>query len=101
MIYTGSAAEAKVTTTTGTAAAADLVSVFKGTPMVMSKAARTAADALTAVFIVVDDIMPVMPHVVPICKETGTTPTVAAKVARSRVVFNIIYIRLPRLFQTP
>jgi hypothetical protein len=62
LIYTGSAGEAKVTTTTSTAAAADLVSVFKGTPMVMSKAARTAADALTAVFIVVDDIMPVMPR---------------------------------------
>lgn len=71
MIYTGSAAAARVTTTTGTAAAADLMSAFKGTPMVMSKAARTAAGALTAVFIVIDVI-----HMVNICKETGETPTV-------------------------
>jgi lipid A disaccharide synthetase len=59
-----------VTTTTG-ATAADLMSAFKGTPMVMSKAARTAAGALTAVFIVIDVI-----HMVNICKETGATPTV-------------------------
>ena len=57
-------------TTTGTTTT-ELMSAFKGTPMAMSKAARTAAGALTAIFIVIDVI-----HMVQICNETGETPTV-------------------------
>jgi hypothetical protein len=67
MIYSGSTA-ARMATTTATT---EFMSAFKGTPMAMSKAARTAAGALTTIFIVIDVI-----HMVRICKETGETPTV-------------------------
>ena len=70
MIYTGSAAAGRMATTTGTTTT-EFMSAFKGTPMAMSKTARTAAGALTAIFIVIDVI-----HMVQICKETGDTPTV-------------------------
>ena len=70
VIYSGSAAAGRMATTTGTTTT-ELMSAFKGTPMAMSKAARTAAGALTTIFIVIDVI-----HMVRICKETGETPTV-------------------------
>ena len=69
MIYTGSAAAARMATTTTTTT--EVMSAFKGTPMAMTKTARTAAGALTAIFIVIDVI-----HMVQICNETGETPTV-------------------------
>ncbi|XP_057374975.1 uncharacterized protein LOC130695927 [Daphnia carinata] len=68
VIYTSSAAAARTTTAT---AATEIKSVFRGTPMAMTKTARTAAGALTAAFIVIDVI-----HMVRICYETGETPTV-------------------------
>lgn len=69
MIYTSSTAAARATTTTATAA--EITSVFRATPMAMTKTARVAAGALTAAFIVIDVI-----HMVRICTETGETPTV-------------------------
>nr|CAH0100717.1 unnamed protein product [Daphnia galeata] len=69
MNYSGLKAAGKMATST----TIEIMSAFKGTTMAMSKAARTAAGAIsaTAIFIVVDVI-----HMVQICKETGETPTV-------------------------
>ncbi|KAI9551860.1 hypothetical protein GHT06_022196 [Daphnia sinensis] len=68
MVYTGSAAAMRTTTTT---TAAEIATTFRGTPMAMTRTARVAAGALTTAFIVVDVI-----HMVRIWNETGETPTV-------------------------